>query len=119
MLASMLIARGADVTLRDDDGRDALCWATLKGSAEIVSLLLAIDVVDADIKDNFGRTPREYAAQSNPAVAALLSESGRVDPNSEDSHDSNPEDSDYPNSWGSDDPNSRDSDDLNLGDVNA
>jgi len=45
-MAKLLIAQGADVNVRDAQGRSALAWAKQGGHEEIVRLLLRNGAID-------------------------------------------------------------------------
>lgn len=71
-----LIAAGADVNAKNDDGLTALMVAAKKNSADVAKLLLAAGA-DTEAKDDDGMTALMYAAANNAAdMAKLLIDAG-------------------------------------------
>ena len=74
-VAELLIAEGADVNAKGDDGTP-LQFAAIVGSGEIVELLIA-NGADVSAKDNDGKTPLDWANQYNHTeIANLLRKHG-------------------------------------------
>jgi cytohesin len=84
-----LLARGADVDARNDEGRPPLVSAVLGGSLPLLDLLLAHGA-DVDARDPHGWTPLHYAAQEVlPEMAARLLARG-ADANAQDDEGNTP-----------------------------
>ncbi|EXJ56758.1 hypothetical protein A1O7_07102 [Cladophialophora yegresii CBS 114405] len=95
-VARLLLEAGVDPSAKDASGNDAILLAAknannlrsrcaMSGHWAVVSLLLALDQVDADRKDGVGRTLLSYAAQGgSQTVVAMLLASGKVDADSRD-----------------------------------
>jgi ankyrin repeat protein len=67
-----LLGRGADVNVRDEEGRTPLFSAVLAGSVGLVGLLLESNA-DVNAQDNEGWTALHFAAQEyEPEIARLL-----------------------------------------------
>jgi ankyrin repeat protein len=81
-VAQALLAAGADVHWKDQDGMTPLHWATLAHHSEMVKLLAA-QGADLNAADRYGYTPLHYAAQVDfgdaETVKALLA--AGADPN--------------------------------------
>jgi hypothetical protein len=60
-IVSALLAAGADVNAKDNNGSTALIWAAIKGYPEIIRILLSTGA-DLDIKDQDGMTALMMAA---------------------------------------------------------
>ena len=74
--AKKLIAKGADVHAKDEDGNTPLAYAAWVNSTEIVTLLISKGA-DVNAKDEYGRTPLHKTALNNSTeVAALLISKG-------------------------------------------
>ncbi|MGL5941575.1 MAG: ankyrin repeat domain-containing protein [Waterburya sp.] len=59
-MVELMIAKGAEVNARDNNGITPLFWAANNHQHEIIELLLAKDA-DVNTKDNFGSTPLTWA----------------------------------------------------------
>ncbi|KAL4871032.1 hypothetical protein BDV12DRAFT_194944 [Aspergillus spectabilis] len=84
-----LIKSGCDPTHRDSGGQDPLCCAAKKGRTNLVHILLEVESVDIDAKDNHGRTPLSLAAagycgSANLSTVTTLLKTGMVNANSKD-----------------------------------
>ena len=71
-IVELLIAKGADVDAKDEDGWTPLHWAVVNGHEETVELLLA-NGSDVNAKDNDGETPLDWA---DGEIANLLRKHG-------------------------------------------
>ena len=67
-----LLAKGADVNAKDDDGGTPLLIAVTLGNKEIAELLIA-NGADVNVKDKHGGTPLDWA---DGEIAALLRKHG-------------------------------------------
>jgi ankyrin repeat protein len=56
-----LICEDVDVNVRGPLGCTALFWATLSGRLDVVSMLLDLNAVDANVKNNAGSTALDIA----------------------------------------------------------
>jgi len=65
-MAELLLAHGAQVNARDDEGRTALHLAVSGGSSPMVELLLAHEA-DVNLKDNRGNTALDLAGNQSGA----------------------------------------------------
>jgi ankyrin repeat protein len=84
-----LLARGADVDTRNDEGRPPLVSAVLGGSLPLLDLLLAHGA-DVDARDPHDWTPLHFAAQEVlPEMAARLLARG-ADVNAQDDEGNTP-----------------------------
>jgi ankyrin repeat protein len=82
------LEKGAEVDLRDSEGRTPLSWAAQMGHETVVKLLVARDDVDINSKDIWGRTPLSVAAErGHEAVVATLLACAAVNMNSKESGD--------------------------------
>jgi ankyrin repeat protein len=70
-IASLLVAHGADVNAKSEDGSTALMNAAAEGNAEIVSLLISKGA-DLNTADNSGQTPLIKAAGEGQARAVEI-----------------------------------------------
>ncbi|KAI4130709.1 MAG: hypothetical protein LQ338_001610 [Usnochroma carphineum] len=73
-----LASASVDINSRDrGHNRTVLSWASSYGDVETVSLLISVDGVDLEAKDDGGRTAFSYAAGCGSVkVATLLAEAG-------------------------------------------
>ncbi|XP_067653397.1 myotrophin-like [Haliotis asinina] len=55
-VVEFLVGRGANVSLVDKNGYNILHWACYKGDLETVKLVLSMNVVDINTKNNYGET---------------------------------------------------------------
>ncbi|XP_067654094.1 ankyrin repeat and protein kinase domain-containing protein 1-like [Haliotis asinina] len=60
-VVEFLVGRGADVSLVDRWGDNILHLACVGGDVETVKLILDLDVVDVNARDNYGRTAADIA----------------------------------------------------------
>ncbi len=68
----LLIDKGAELDLREEDGRTALHWAVRRGHPEVVKILLAHGA-RTDITDREGKTALDLAReQENTEIVRLL-----------------------------------------------
>ena len=75
-LVERIVADGADITARDQEGKTALHRAAERGHGDIVALLLARDA-DANVAAADGATPlMEAAAGGHAGIASLLVQRG-------------------------------------------
>ncbi|MCG8340757.1 MAG: ankyrin repeat domain-containing protein, partial [Cytophagales bacterium] len=75
-----LLAAGADVNLKDKEGKGPLHWAIQGGNQAIIDALLGVESIEVDSPDKKGQTPLHYAAvQGDQAsIAKLLSKGAPV-----------------------------------------
>jgi hypothetical protein len=73
-IAELLIAKGADVNAKEQDGYTPLHWAARNGHKEIAELLIAKGA-DVNAKADGGRTPLDMA-KLHPETADLLRKHG-------------------------------------------
>ncbi len=73
-IVELLIQKGADVNLEDENGQTALWLACLKGPLETVQTITAVDGVFLDIKNDLGWAPLHLAVITNqmPIVKHLV-----------------------------------------------
>jgi ankyrin repeat protein len=70
--AVAMIAKGADVRARSDDGTTALHWAVYNDDAELVQRLIKAGA-DVSINNDYGASPlREAAVVADPVVIKAL-----------------------------------------------
>ena len=88
----MLVDRGAGLDVRDPTyGYTPLSLAVMKGHYVIAKLLLSIEKVGTDVKDNCGRTPLFFAAwYGRDTVANAILINDAVDPDQKDYYGSTP-----------------------------
>ncbi|XP_067653399.1 cyclin-dependent kinase 4 inhibitor C-like [Haliotis asinina] len=60
-VVEFLVGRGADVSLVDRDGNNVLHYACYDGDVETVKLILDLDVVDVNARNNNGQTAADIA----------------------------------------------------------
>ncbi|MCL1875473.1 MAG: ankyrin repeat domain-containing protein [Synergistaceae bacterium] len=77
-IVSLLLASGADVNAKNDDGYTPLMYAAMKNQTPEVSHLLIQAGAGVNAKNNCGYTPLMYAAMKNqtPEVSHLLIQVG-------------------------------------------
>ncbi|ROT35327.1 ankyrin [Sodiomyces alkalinus F11] len=76
----LLLEKGADVNIKDDDyGQTPLSWAAENGHEKVVKLLLGRDEVDVDTQDKLGRTPLSWtAANGHDVVVKMILDTGKA-----------------------------------------
>jgi ankyrin repeat protein len=73
------------------NGETPLSWAAKRGDEAVVKLLLKMETVDVNSRDNSNRTPLSWAAEKGQeAMAKLLLETGKVDVDSRDNGNRTP-----------------------------
>ncbi|XP_048251276.1 inversin-like [Haliotis rufescens] len=76
-VAGLLVSKGADVSLVDEDGYNTLHFACLGGHLETVEFVLSLNVVDINSRGLKSRTPVMWAAmKGNSDVVKLLVSKG-------------------------------------------
>ncbi|XP_067654199.1 uncharacterized protein [Haliotis asinina] len=60
-VVEFLVGEGADVSLVDRGGYNVLHWACYNGHLETVKLILSMNVVDINARNNYGKTAADYA----------------------------------------------------------
>lgn len=72
-LIKLLLVAGADINVRDRDGKTPLSLAAEIGNEAMVKLLLSADGINPDVQDEFGLTPLSLASlNGHRDVAKLL-----------------------------------------------
>ncbi|XP_046584477.1 ankyrin repeat and KH domain-containing protein mask-like isoform X2 [Haliotis rubra] len=72
-VVEFLVGRGADVSLVSGSGSNVLHYACLRGDWEIVKLIVSLNVVDINARNNNGETAADYARrQGHQRVAEFL-----------------------------------------------
>ena len=75
-IAEILIAEGADVNAKNDNGQTSLHFAAIGGYMEIAKLLIN-NGADVNAKDRYGKTPLDWATKNkHPEIADLLRKHG-------------------------------------------
>ncbi|XP_046558660.1 serine/threonine-protein phosphatase 6 regulatory ankyrin repeat subunit B-like isoform X2 [Haliotis rubra] len=62
-MVELLVSRGADVSLVDDDGNNTLHWACWRGDRKTVEFVLSLDRVDINSRGGGSWTPVMWAAR--------------------------------------------------------
>ena len=79
-VATMLVERGADTTVRDDDERNILIAASGGGDPHVVAYVLGLGGLDVDEEDDLGHCPLSLACHEGDLdVVRVLVEQGGVD----------------------------------------
>ena len=73
-IAELLISRGAELSVRDENGWTPLHGAAYRGHHEIVAALIA-KKAEVNAKDVDGDTPLDWA-KNKPEIAALIRKHG-------------------------------------------
>ncbi|XP_067652983.1 uncharacterized protein [Haliotis asinina] len=60
-VVQFLVGGGADVSLVDSNGNNALHFACISGDLETVKLIVSMNVVDINVRNNDGQTAADYA----------------------------------------------------------
>ncbi|XP_048257923.1 ankyrin repeat domain-containing protein 50-like isoform X10 [Haliotis rufescens] len=72
-VVELLVSKGADVSLVDEDGYNILHLACIEGHLETVEFVLSLNVVDIDARNNDGETAADMARSwGHTRVANLL-----------------------------------------------
>ncbi|XP_048244587.1 ankyrin repeat domain-containing protein 50-like [Haliotis rufescens] len=76
----LLVPKGGDVSVVDDDGNNILHLACIGGQVEMVNYILSQDIVDTNSRGQFGRTPLMIAAEKGQRIVfdLLVSKGGDV-----------------------------------------
>ena len=73
----LMIQKGANINLKNKEGRTALMLAVLHQKVEMVAHLISSDKIDLDAQDNYGYTALMYAIESGQdSTAATLISAG-------------------------------------------
>ncbi|XP_071098533.1 uncharacterized protein [Haliotis cracherodii] len=74
-VVELLVSKGADVSLVDEDGDNTLHLACYRGHMETVKFVLSLNVVDIDARNNSGRTAADVARRRGhtPVLDLLVS----------------------------------------------
>ena len=75
-----MIAEGADIDLKDGDGRTPLMYASFNGHSGIMQKLISKDAM-VNQSDNYGRTPLMFASSGPYPEAVRLLLKNQADPN--------------------------------------
>ncbi|KAK2589553.1 hypothetical protein QQS21_012766 [Conoideocrella luteorostrata] len=76
-VVKFLVANGADPHTKDKDGRTPLSWAVENKFKDVIRILLALNTVNVNSMDIYGRTSLSYAAWTGDAISVqLLLENG-------------------------------------------
>ncbi|XP_046568045.1 ankyrin repeat domain-containing protein 2-like [Haliotis rubra] len=77
-VVELLLSRGADVSLVDEDGNNILHYACMGGDVGTVELILSLDVVDVNARNNDGETAADRArVEGHHQLADLVSRAAR------------------------------------------
>ncbi|XP_067680001.1 inversin-like [Haliotis asinina] len=78
-VVELLLSRGADMSLVDMDGNNVLHWACMGGDVGLVELILSLNVVDINTRNNYGETATDWARDSghDEQVDLLVSHGAR------------------------------------------
>ncbi|XP_067669994.1 histone-lysine N-methyltransferase EHMT2-like [Haliotis asinina] len=60
-MVELLVSRGADVSLVDDDGNSILHYACMGGDRTTVEFVLSLDAVDVNARNSIGETAADLA----------------------------------------------------------
>ncbi|XP_067660026.1 adventurous-gliding motility protein Z-like [Haliotis asinina] len=72
-VVEFLVGRGADVSLVDSEGDNVLHWTCYRGHLETVKLILSLNRVDVNARNNVGKTAADIARQyGHQRVVKLL-----------------------------------------------
>ncbi|XP_048247996.1 ankyrin repeat domain-containing protein 50-like isoform X1 [Haliotis rufescens] len=74
-VVELLVSKGADVSLVDEDGDNTLHLACYRGHLETVKFVLSLNMVDIDARNNSGRTAADVARRMGhtPVLDLLVS----------------------------------------------
>jgi ankyrin repeat protein len=70
-MIQLLLEKGADPNLGDNDGRTPLAWAAEKGREETVKILLE-NGANVNSTDNYGQTPLSWAENRRPYCSTKI-----------------------------------------------